>query len=107
MYLRIKGKEKNVFSITKAEKMFKGRGATTIQVEGKCIIDNTKLITSFGNADKVELVTVNKKPKVYELLYIEGSSCMVMDPETFEQIEVFHYIYIYIPIFSLQHPLYN
>ena len=40
----------------------------------------------FPSLDRVELCEINKKPKIYTLLYIENKKCMVMDQETYDQV---------------------
>jgi elongation factor P len=87
-YIRLSIKPRNIFQVTSQVKQFKGRGSTVNQIEGKCILEGVKLTQGFGASDKVELLSISKKPRVYDLLFKEGNSCMLMDPDTFDQIEM-------------------
>ena len=63
-----------------------GKGGAFAQVELKNIRDGRKLNERFRSADKVERVRLDQKDQTF--LYQTGDMLVIMDDETFEQIEL-------------------
>jgi elongation factor P len=63
-----------------------GKGGAFAQVELKNIRDGRKLNERFRSADKVERVRLDQKDQTF--LYQSGEMLVIMDDETFEQIEL-------------------
>ncbi len=63
-----------------------GKGGAFAQVELKNIRDGRKLNERFRSADKVEQVRLDQKDQ--QFLYQAGEMLVIMDDETFEQIEL-------------------
>lgn len=63
-----------------------GKGGAYLQVELKDIRDGTKLNERFRSSESVERVRLDEKN--YQFLFDEGETIIVMDMETFEQINL-------------------
>lgn len=63
-----------------------GKGGAFAQVELKNVRDGRKLNERFRSADKVERVRLDQKDQ--QFLYQTGDMLVIMDDETFEQIEL-------------------
>ena len=63
-----------------------GKGGAFAQVELRNLRNGSKLNERFRSADKVERVRLEQKDQ--QFLYQEGESLVLMDTETFEQIEL-------------------
>jgi elongation factor P len=63
-----------------------GKGGAFAQVEMKNVRDGRKLNERFRSADKVERVRLDQKDQTF--LYQTGEMLVIMDDETFEQIEL-------------------
>ncbi|WOL08872.1 hypothetical protein Cni_G17625 [Canna indica] len=75
-----------VYQVLKAQHTCHGRGGATIQVELRDVDTGNKTTERFRTDEAIERVFVEEKQFTY--LYQEGESVMVMDPDTFEQVEV-------------------
>ncbi|OEL27667.1 Elongation factor P [Dichanthelium oligosanthes] len=72
--------------VIKAQHSHQGRGGATIQVELRDVDTGNKVTERFRTDEALERVFVEEKSFTY--LYQEGETVMLMEPETFEQIEV-------------------
>ncbi|CAJ2376544.1 MAG: elongation factor P [Gammaproteobacteria bacterium] len=63
-----------------------GKGGAFVQLEMKCISDQTKLNERFRSEDKIERAQVEARRMQY--LYAEGESHVFMDAENYEQIQL-------------------
>jgi len=72
--------------VIKAQHSHQGRGGATIQVELRDVDTGNKITERFRTDEALERVFVEEKSFTY--LYQEGDTVMLMEPETFEQIEV-------------------
>lgn len=70
----------------KTEHVKPGKGGAFAQVELKNVRDGRKLNERFRSADKVERVRLDQKDQTF--LYQSGEMLVIMDDETFEQIEL-------------------
>ncbi|KAJ4971290.1 hypothetical protein NE237_004389 [Protea cynaroides] len=75
-----------VYQVLKAQHTQHGRGGATIQVELRDVDSGNKIIERFRTDEAIERVFVEDKS--FTFLYTEGDSIMLMEPNTFEQIEV-------------------
>ncbi|KAL6636725.1 hypothetical protein ACP70R_024297 [Stipagrostis hirtigluma subsp. patula] len=73
-------------SVIKAQHSHQGRGGATIQVELRDVDTGNKITERFRTDEALERVFVEEKSFTY--LYQEGDTVTLMEPETFEQIEV-------------------
>lgn len=63
-----------------------GKGGAFVQVEMKDIQTGTKLNERFRSTESVERVRLDQKD--FQFLYLEGDKVVLMDNETFDQIEL-------------------
>lgn len=70
----------------KAQHSHQGRGGATIQVELRDVDTGNKIVERFRTDEALERVFVEEKSFTY--LYQEGDNVALMEPNTFEQIEV-------------------
>ena len=70
----------------KTEHVKPGKGGAFAQVELKNVRDGRKLNERFRSADKVERVRLDQKDQTF--LYQNDAMLVIMDDETFEQIEL-------------------
>ncbi|GMH07445.1 hypothetical protein Nepgr_009285 [Nepenthes gracilis] len=75
-----------VYQVLKAQHTQHGRGGASIQVELRDVDGGNKVTERFRPDEAVERVFVEDKSFTY--LYTEGNAVVLMDPKTFEQIEV-------------------
>lgn len=76
----------SLWSVAKTEHTQPGKGGAYIQIEMKDILTGTKLNKRFRSSDKIERATVEEAE--YQYLYSSGTLLMVMESETYEQIEI-------------------
>ncbi|EOA18350.1 hypothetical protein CARUB_v10006870mg, partial [Capsella rubella] len=76
----------NVIERTEAEHKQQGRGGASIQVELRDVDSGNKLNLRFGSEESVEKVFVEEKS--FTCLYTEGDTAFLIEPNTFEQVEV-------------------
>ncbi|KAJ8470815.1 hypothetical protein OPV22_025158 [Ensete ventricosum] len=75
-----------MYQVLKAQHTQHGRGGATIQVELRDVDTGNKITERFRTDEALERVFVQDKSFTY--LYQEGEFVMLMEPSTFEQIEV-------------------
>ncbi|URE21218.1 Elongation factor [Musa troglodytarum] len=75
-----------MYQVLKAQHTQHGRGGATIQVELRDVDTGNKITERFRTDEALERVFVEDKSFTY--LYQEGEFVMLMEPSTFEQIEV-------------------
>ncbi|MBE9603830.1 elongation factor P [Acetobacteraceae bacterium H6797] len=74
------------YTILKQNIMIPGKGAAVIQVDMRNIKTGAKKDQRWRTADTVERLTTEDKEFTYS--YAEGENLVLMDPETFEQVQV-------------------
>uniref|UniRef100_A0A453M5V9 Elongation factor P n=3 Tax=Aegilops tauschii subsp. strangulata TaxID=200361 RepID=A0A453M5V9_AEGTS len=72
--------------VIKSHHSHQGRGGATIQVELRDVDTGNKIVERFRTDEALERVFVEDKPFTY--LYQEGDNVALMEPNTFEQLEV-------------------
>lgn len=75
-----------IYQVLKTQHTQQGRGGATIQVELRDVQSGLKLTERFRTSESIERVFVDEK--AYTFLYMEGSSVVLMDPKTFDQLEL-------------------
>ncbi|XP_008813733.1 elongation factor P isoform X1 [Phoenix dactylifera] len=75
-----------IYQVLKAQHTQHGRGGATIQVELRDVDNGNKVTERFRTDEAIERVFVEEKSFTY--LYQEGDSIALMEPSTFEQLEV-------------------
>ncbi|KAL5708581.1 hypothetical protein ACHQM5_019363 [Ranunculus cassubicifolius] len=75
-----------IYQVLKAQHTQQGRGGATIQVELRDVDSGNKVTDRFRTDEAIERVYVSEKSYTY--LYSEGDSVMIMEPNTFEQLEI-------------------
>ena len=75
-----------LWSAVKVDHVKPGKGGAFAQVELRNLRNGSKLNERFRSADKVERVRLEQKDQ--QFLYQDGESLVLMDAETFEQIEL-------------------
>ncbi|KAF3330198.1 putative translation elongation factor P [Carex littledalei] len=75
-----------IYQVIKAQHTHQGRGGATVQVELRDVDTGNKTVERFRTDEAIEKVFVEEK--TFTFLYKEGDSIMLMEPETFEQLEV-------------------
>ncbi|KAL4198495.1 hypothetical protein AMTRI_Chr03g46170 [Amborella trichopoda] len=75
-----------IFQVLKAQHTQHGRGGATIQVELRDVDSGNKITERFRTDEAIDRVFVEDKS--FQFLYQEGHSVNVMEPDTFEQMEV-------------------
>ncbi|KQK12597.1 uncharacterized protein LOC100824737 [Brachypodium distachyon] len=76
----------HIYQVIKAQHSHQGRGGATIQVELRDVDTGNKIVERFRTDEALERVFVEEKSFTY--LYQEGDNVALMEPNTFEQIEV-------------------
>ncbi|CAN8259199.1 unnamed protein product [Cochlearia groenlandica] len=74
------------FEVVEAEHKQQGRGGASMQVELRDVDNGNKLNLRFGTEESVEKVFVQEKS--FTCLYTEGDTVFLIEPDTFEQVEV-------------------
>ncbi|GAB4856139.1 hypothetical protein Ancab_024779 [Ancistrocladus abbreviatus] len=75
-----------VYQVLKAQHTQHGRGGASIQVELRDVDGGNKVTERFRTDEAIARVYVEEKSFTY--LYTEGNTVVLMDPKTFEQMEV-------------------
>lgn len=75
-----------IFQVVKAQHTQQGRGGATIQAELRDVDSGNKVNERFRTDEAIEKVFVEEKSMTY--LYTDGDNIVLMEPDTFEQIEV-------------------
>ncbi|KAG8061350.1 hypothetical protein GUJ93_ZPchr0003g18063 [Zizania palustris] len=75
-----------IYQVIKAHHSHQGRGGAIIQVELRDVDTGNKITERFRTDEALERVFVEEKSFTY--LYQEGDTVTLMEPDTFEQLEV-------------------
>ncbi|KAF8396006.1 hypothetical protein HHK36_017617 [Tetracentron sinense] len=75
-----------IYQVLKAQHTQHGRGGATIQVELRDVDSGNKTTERFRTDEAIERVFVEEKS--FTFLYTDGDTVMIMEPKTFEQLEV-------------------
>ncbi|KAG9450375.1 hypothetical protein H6P81_010340 [Aristolochia fimbriata] len=75
-----------IYQVLNSQHTQHGRGGATIQVELRDVDTGNKITERFRTDEAIEKVFVEEKSYTY--LYQESDSVMIMEPSTFEQVEV-------------------
>ncbi|PIA53973.1 hypothetical protein AQUCO_00900504v1 [Aquilegia coerulea] len=75
-----------IYQVLKSQHTQQGRGGATIQVELRDVVTGNKVTERFRTDEAMEKVFVEEKP--FTFLFSEGDSVTVMEPNTFEQMEI-------------------
>ncbi|KAI5065890.1 hypothetical protein GOP47_0019239 [Adiantum capillus-veneris] len=75
-----------MMEVLKTQHTQQGRGGATIQVELRDVQSGLKSTERFRTSEAIEKVFCEEK--TYTFLYIEGDNVFLMEPSTFEQVEV-------------------
>lgn len=75
-----------IYQVLKAQHTVQGRGGASIQVELRDVDSGNKVTDRFRTDEAMERVFVEEKSFTY--LYTDGDNVMIMEPDTFEQMEV-------------------
>lgn len=75
-----------IYQVLKAQHTQHGRGGATIQVELRDVDSGNKITERFRTDEAIERVFVEEKSYTY--LYTEGDCVLLMEPNTFEQVDV-------------------
>ncbi|AXE60745.1 elongation factor P [[Mycoplasma] phocae] len=76
----------NIYVVLEAQHSKQGRGQANVKVKVKDLRNGSTTIKSFTGGDKVEKAMIDKINMDY--LYNAGDNIVLMDQETFEQIEI-------------------
>ncbi|XP_074558996.1 uncharacterized protein LOC141814935 [Curcuma longa] len=83
---KIVQRKDRIYQVLKAQHTQHGRGGATIQVELRDVDTGNKVTERFRTDEAIETVFVEEKSFTY--LYQEGNLVTLMEPSTFEQVEV-------------------
>ena len=75
-----------IFSVLSASHSKQGRGQATVKAKVKNLRSGATTIKSYTGGDKVDSAHIDKKDM--DFLYNDGSNIVLMDQQTFEQIEI-------------------
>ncbi|ENY68687.1 Elongation factor P [Metamycoplasma auris 15026] len=78
--------DNDIFVVLEAQHSKQGRGQANVKVKAKDLRSGSTTIKSFTGGEKVERAMIDKVSMDY--LYNAGDSIVLMDQETFEQIEI-------------------
>eukprot|EP00249_Psilotum_nudum_P004628 c18132_g1_i2 orf=47-730(+) len=76
----------HIFQVLKTQHTQQGRGGATIQVELRDVQSGLKSTERLRTSEAIERVFVDEKS--FTFLYHDGDSAILMEPTTFEQLEV-------------------
>lgn len=76
----------DIFSVLSASHSKQGRGQATVKAKVKNLRTGSTTVKSYTGGDKVESAHIDKKDMDY--LYNDGANIVLMDQQTFEQIEI-------------------
>ncbi|XP_021891105.1 uncharacterized protein LOC110809546 isoform X2 [Carica papaya] len=76
----------HVYRVVEAEHKQQGRGGAMMQVELRDVDTGSKVSLRFGTEEPVERVFVEEKS--FTCLYTEHNTAFLIEPDTFEQLEV-------------------
>lgn len=75
-----------IFSVLTASHSKQGRGQATVKAKVKNLRTGATIIKSYTGGDKVDSAHIDKKDMDY--LYNDGTNIVLMDQQSFEQIEI-------------------
>lgn len=75
-----------IFSVVSATHSKQGRGQATVKAKVKNLRTGATTVKSYTGGDKVDPAHIDKK--AMDFLYNDGTNIVLMDQETFEQIEI-------------------
>lgn len=78
--------DKEIFVVLEASHSKQGRGQATVKVKVKNLRTGSTIVKSFTGGEKVDPAHISKSDMDY--LYNDGTNIVLMDQETFEQIEI-------------------
>lgn len=78
--------EGDLYTVSDVTRVSKGNWRSYLQIKLKSIKDGRVIDSRFSPDDKVEVMFVDNRP--YQYLYRSGDNFVMMDQETFEQVEV-------------------
>ncbi|CAC13686.1 ELONGATION FACTOR P (EF-P) [Mycoplasmopsis pulmonis] len=78
--------EGNIYVVLTAQHSKQGRGQANVKAKVKNLRTGSTTLKSYTGGDKVQKAHIEKKPMDY--LYNDGSNIILMDQESFEQIEI-------------------
>ncbi|XP_047321921.1 elongation factor P [Impatiens glandulifera] len=84
-YIQKKGSER-MYEVVHLEHVVQGRGGASIQVELRDVDSGNKSNERLRTDEMVEKIFV--EGRAYTFLYIDGDDVVVMDPNTYEQLEI-------------------
>ncbi|SYV90036.1 elongation factor P, partial [Metamycoplasma alkalescens] len=76
----------NIYVVLEFQHSKQGRGQANVKVKAKDLRSGSTTIKSFTGGEKVEKAMIDKVSMDY--LYNSGDSIVLMDQDTFEQIEI-------------------
>ncbi|MDK2819902.1 MAG: elongation factor P, partial [Mycoplasmataceae bacterium] len=76
----------NLYIVLEASHSKQGRGQANVKAKVKDLRSNSTVIKSFTGGDKVKKAHIERI--TMNFLYNDGINCILMDNETFEQIEL-------------------
>ncbi|QJG67094.1 elongation factor P [Mycoplasma phocoenae] len=76
----------NIYVVMESQHSKQGRGQATVKAKVKDLRSGSTTIKSFTGGDKVKQARIEKSSMDY--LYNDGENIILMDQETFEQIEI-------------------
>lgn len=78
--------EGNLYIVLEASHSKQGRGQANVKAKVKDLRSNSTVVKSFTGGDKVKKAHIERI--AMNFLYNDGNNCILMDNETFEQIEL-------------------
>jgi len=78
--------QNKLWRVAKTEHTMPGKGGAFVQMELREINGSTKLNERFRSSENVEIARLDQEN--YQFLYIDGDNIALMNPETYEQIEI-------------------
>ncbi|EQC39852.1 hypothetical protein SDRG_02510 [Saprolegnia diclina VS20] len=79
--------EGKLYRVVKSQSVKPGKGVAYMQAELRDIVTGTKINRRFRSSESVKKAPLTKD-QPFQFLYQDGSKLVLMQPETFEQIEV-------------------
>ncbi len=77
---------KDIFVVVEAQHSKQGRGQASVKAKIKNLRTGATIMKTWTGGDKVKKAHIDKKDMDY--LYNDGTSAILMDQETFEQVEI-------------------
>lgn len=77
---------KDIFVVLESQHSQQGRGQANVKAKIKNLRTGSTTVITYTGGDKVEPAIIDKRDM--DFLYSDGSNIILMDQETFEQIEI-------------------